>query len=125
EAQSTRSAPPAASVVIKCAVSLVTCRQAETRMPLRGFCFAKRALMSASTGIERPAHSMRPRPFSARRRSFTWCGVFILATAMGFLADRGRALVHQIRSGINQDRSAAPPEVQHERRLGPRGAAQE
>ena len=39
EAVSTISAPPACNVVIKLAVSVVTCRQAETRIPFRGCSF--------------------------------------------------------------------------------------
>ena len=77
DAQSTSSAPPAWSVCIKCAVSLVTWRQALIRIPLSGFCFANRSRMLASTGMDRSAHSMRPCPLGARFRSFTWWAVFI------------------------------------------------
>src|SRR5207253_1182278 len=85
EAQSVMSAPPACSVDMRCAVSLVTCRQAETRTPLSGFCLRNRSWMLASTGMDRAAHSIRPRPFSASFRSLTSCGLFIFARATGCL----------------------------------------
>ncbi len=71
EAQSATSAPPAASVRMRLAVSVVTCRHAPTRMPFSGFSASKRWRMEASTGISRSAHSMRPRPSAARPRSRT------------------------------------------------------
>src|SRR5438045_674724 len=81
DAHSVTSAPPAWSVCMRCAVSVVTCKHAETRMPSSGFCLRNLSWMEASTGIDRDAHSMRPRPFSASFRSLTSCGFLILATA--------------------------------------------
>ena len=65
DAHSTTSAPPAFSVRIRLAVSVVTCRQAEMRRPSSGFSRSKRSRMAASTGIWRSAHSMRRTPSSA------------------------------------------------------------
>ena len=73
EAHSATSAPPAASVRIRFAVSLVTCRQAETRIPCSGRSAAKRSRICASTGICRSAHSILRAPASARPRSATSC----------------------------------------------------
>src|SRR5262244_961689 len=92
-AQSTRSAPPALSAIARLAVSAVTWRQAAIRMPFSGFCLANRSRIWCTTGIVRPDHSMRPRPFSASARFFTSQGtgaegflrevIFLAGTAMG------------------------------------------
>src|ERR1035441_503015 len=75
EAQSTTSAPPAWSARARFPVSLVTWRQAESRMPSSGLSFSNRSRILARTGLERSAHSMRSRPLPARARSFTsWAG---------------------------------------------------
>src|SRR5215210_4667151 len=79
EAQSTTSAPPSLSVRIRFAVSLVTCRQAETRYPASGCSAAKRSRIAARTGICRSAHSIRLRPSGASPRSLTSCR-FVVAT---------------------------------------------
>src|SRR5437773_8189061 len=71
EAHSTASAPPSRSAIIKFAVSLVTCRQAETRKPLSGCSFTKRLRIDSSTGICWPAHSILRLPASASPMSFT------------------------------------------------------
>ena len=65
------------------AVSAVTCRHAAIRMPLSGFCFANRSRIWWTTGIDRPDHSIRPRPFSASARFFTSQGT----GADGFFRD--------------------------------------
>src|SRR5262249_27888238 len=66
EAQSAMSAQPALRVIIRLAVSEVTCRQALTRMPCRGRSVSKRFRITSSTGISRAAHSMRSSPALAR-----------------------------------------------------------
>ena len=66
EAHTTTSAPPALSVDTRFAVSVVTCKHAESRMPLSGFSFANRFLINRSTGISRSAHSIRFFPSPAR-----------------------------------------------------------
>ncbi len=71
DAQSATSAPPAASVSIRFAVSVVTCRHAPMRTPASGCSFSNRSRISASTGISPAAHSMRSRPFGASARSLT------------------------------------------------------
>src|SRR5256712_7864139 len=71
EAQSTASAPASRSAIIKFAVSLVTCRQAETRRPLSGWSLTKRLRIDSSTGICCPAHSILRLPASASPMSFT------------------------------------------------------
>ena len=70
-AHSRISAPPAWSARIRFAVSEVTCRQAETRIPLRGCSRLNRSSMRRRTGMALRAHSIRRRPFSASARSFT------------------------------------------------------
>ena len=62
EAQSTTSAPPSRSVIIRLAVSVVTCRQAETRMPFSGWFLMNSLRMLCSTGMDWLAHSMRRLP---------------------------------------------------------------
>src|SRR5213596_2444839 len=69
EAQSAMSAPPAWSVIARFAVSVVTCRHAARRFPLRGRSRANRSRSCRSTGIDRSAHSVRRRPSSASRMS--------------------------------------------------------
>ena len=81
EAHSTTSAPPALSVRIRLAVSLVTCRQAAMRMPSSGRSAANRSRISASTGICRSAHSIRRTPSGASARSRTSLGVVALMAA--------------------------------------------
>ncbi len=71
EAVSITSAPPACKVVIKFAVSVVTCKQAETRTPCKGFSFENRSRIRRRTGISRSAHSMRKLPPSASFISLT------------------------------------------------------
>src|ERR1700738_3405801 len=71
EAQSTMSAPPALSVTIRFAVSLVTWRHADTRSPLSCFSARKRSRIRSKTGISRAAQSMSAWPSLARARSFT------------------------------------------------------
>src|SRR6266436_3762035 len=71
EAQSTTSAPPSRRAIIKLAVSLVTCKQAETRRPFSGCSLMKRLRMICSTGICCCAHSILRLPASAREISFT------------------------------------------------------
>src|SRR5579883_2284209 len=70
-AQRTRSAPPALRVIARLAVSVVTCRQAEILMPLRGWVLANCSRINRRTGISLAAHSMRCLPRGARLRSLT------------------------------------------------------
>src|SRR5215813_4744571 len=86
DAHSATSAPPALRASARLAVSEVMCRQAAIRIPLSGLVFSKRWWISCSTGIDRPAHSIRPRPFSAWARSFTSNRSVPRATAF-FFAD--------------------------------------
>src|SRR5437667_2921439 len=65
------SAPPSLRATMRLAVSLVTCRHAETRWPLSGRSLRNRSRMEATTGIWLPAHSMRWRPAAARPTSLT------------------------------------------------------
>src|SRR5438477_60056 len=53
------------------AVSVVTCRQAATLMPARGWVLMNCLRIVCSTGIDWNAHSVRRLPRSARARSFT------------------------------------------------------
>src|SRR5919108_2897201 len=71
DAHSAMSAPPAFSVSIRLAVSLVTWRHAATRRSLSGCSLANRSRMRLSTGISRAAQSTRSWPCVARFRSFT------------------------------------------------------
>src|ERR1700746_3640381 len=71
EAQRTASAPPSRKAIIRLAVSLVTCKQAETRNPLSGCSLTKRLRIDSSTGICCPAHSILRLPASASPMFFT------------------------------------------------------
>src|ERR1700756_2020100 len=71
EAQRTTSAPPSRRAIIKLAVSLVTCRHAETRRPLSGCSLMKRLRIICSTGICCAAHSILRLPASASEISLT------------------------------------------------------
>ena len=74
DAQRTTCAPPALSVLIRLAVSVVTCKQAAIRTPFRGFSFANRSRINRRTGILLSAHSILFLPADASRISFTSCG---------------------------------------------------
>src|SRR5680860_313774 len=75
EAHSTTSAPPALRVMARFAVSEVTWRQAETRIPSSGRSFSKRLRIADSTGICRSAQAIRRFPEGARAISLTSCFV--------------------------------------------------
>src|SRR6185437_1671790 len=68
EAQRTTSAPPSRSVMARLAVSVVTCRHAETRMPFNGWFLINSLRILWSNGIDWFAHSMRRLPRSANAR---------------------------------------------------------
>src|SRR5580658_6158518 len=68
EAQRTTSAPPSRRQMARFAVSAVTCRQAEMRMPFRGWFLMNSFLIICSTFMDWFAHSMRFLPRSARSR---------------------------------------------------------
>src|SRR2546427_4774239 len=65
-------APPATSVRIRLAVSVVTCRHAATRRSFRGRSRVNRSRIRRRTGISVSAHSMRWRPDLTRLTSLTW-----------------------------------------------------
>src|SRR5258706_8795875 len=65
------SAPTAASVRARLAVSEVTCRQAARRRPRSGFSRLNRSRMLRTTGIWASAQRMRVRPLPASPLSFT------------------------------------------------------
>src|SRR5690606_21459692 len=73
DAHRATSAPPALSAMTRFAVSVVTCRHAESRRPASGFSRLKRSRIWRRTGICRSAHSVRRRPLSASERSRTSC----------------------------------------------------
>src|SRR5688572_25142515 len=58
---------------MRTAVSVVTCRQAPSRMPFSGCSFAKRSLTCRSTGIDSSAHSIFLRPSAASAMFLTSC----------------------------------------------------
>src|SRR5271170_1609113 len=68
EAQSTTSAPPSRRQMARFAVSAVTCRHAEMRMPLRGWFLMNSLRIICSTFMDWFAHSMRFLPSSASSR---------------------------------------------------------
>src|SRR5579872_6558117 len=65
EAQSTTSAPPSRRQMARFAVSAVTCRQAEMRMPFSGWFLMNSLRIICSTFMDWFAHSMRFFPRSA------------------------------------------------------------
>src|SRR5215471_14449931 len=65
DAQSTTSAPPSRRQIARFAVSAVTCRHAEMRMPVRGWFLMNSFRIIWSTFIDWFAHSMRFLPRSA------------------------------------------------------------
>src|SRR5215510_15559234 len=71
EAHSTTSAPPSRKVMPRLAVSVVTCRHAEMRMPFNGWFLMNSLRMLCSTGMDWLAHSMRRLPKSASSMFFT------------------------------------------------------
>src|SRR5687767_4504173 len=82
EAHSTTSAPPAFSVRARFAVSVVTWRHAEMRMPSSGRSCSKRSRIAARTGMCRSAHSTRVTPAGASPRSLTsWLGAVVAMAA--------------------------------------------
>src|ERR1700733_2695117 len=65
EAQRTTSAPPSRRQIARFAVSAVTCRQAEMRIPLSGWFLINSFRIICSTFMDWLAHSMRFLPSSA------------------------------------------------------------
>src|SRR5580698_2160758 len=68
DAQRTTSAPPSRRQIARFAVSAVTCRQAEMRMPLRGWFLMNSLRIICRTFMDWFAHSMRFLPSSASSR---------------------------------------------------------
>src|SRR5437762_13084691 len=77
EAQSATWAPPALSVSMSTAVSVVTCRHAPRRSPLSGCSLAKRSRTWRRTGIHCSAHSIFNRPSAASPIFFTSCSTML------------------------------------------------
>src|SRR5579863_5386718 len=65
EAHNTTSAPPSRRQIARFAVSAVTCRQAEMRMPFNGWFLMNSLRIICSTFMDWFAHSMRFLPSSA------------------------------------------------------------
>src|SRR5262249_29067410 len=78
------SAPPSRNAIIRFAVSLVTCRHAETRNPFSGCSLMNRLRICCNTGICACAHSIFRLPASASPISFT-SPFFISAVATDLL----------------------------------------
>src|SRR6266700_252830 len=130
DAHRAMSAPAAFSVSIRLAVSLVTCRQAATLMPLSGCSFANRWRISSSTGISRAAQSMRFWPSAPSFMSLTSAdSTFKKATPsvheLAYDFDAGQALSPAQLRQLDQDLHAddLPAELAHELDGGGRGAA--
>src|SRR5436190_21148390 len=124
------SAPAAFSVSIRLAVSLVTCRQAATLMPLSGCSLANLWRISSSTGISRAAQSMRFWPSAASFMSLTSADcTFKKATPsvhkLTYDFDSGKALAPAQLRQLDQDLHAddLPAELAHELDGGGGGAA--
>src|SRR5258707_185973 len=73
------SAPPSRNVIMRFAVSVVTCRQAEMRMPFSGWFLMKSLRMICRTGMDWLAHSIRRFPRSARSMFLISDGVCVTA----------------------------------------------
>src|SRR5262245_59107116 len=93
EAHRTTSAPPAWSVRIRFAVSVVTWRHADTRKPASGRSRENRSRIARRTGMLRSAHSIRRTPSGASARSLT---SYRLAPAIGRTL-RGRCALAAVR----------------------------
>src|SRR5437763_6392386 len=83
EAHSTTSAPPSRRQMARFAVSAVTCRQAEIRMPFSGWFLINSLRIICSTFIDWLAQSIRFLPRSAASRFFT--SQFICAVVVDIL----------------------------------------
>src|ERR1035441_1705984 len=100
EAHSTTSAPPSRRQIARFAVSAVTCRQADTRIPFSGWFLMNSLRIICSTFMDWFAHSMRFLPSSASSRlliSLLICaavdirllyGAFILRNEFGYLVTK-------------------------------------
>src|SRR2546423_447381 len=131
EAQSAMSAPPALSVSMRFAVSLVTCRQAATRRPFSGCSFVKRCRIRLSTGISRAAQSIRSCPCAAWFRSLTSLPLELTFTSLSSVDDFAHQLhvlqalapleVAELDEHLHSDDVGA--ELAHEPDRGRRGAA--
>ncbi|MBA7701217.1 hypothetical protein ES703_109950 [subsurface metagenome] len=71
EAHRVTTAPPALRVLIKLAVSAVTCKQAPILIPFNGFLLKNSSFICESTGMKLSAHSILSFPFSESSMSFT------------------------------------------------------
>src|SRR2546426_8211054 len=109
DAQSATWAPPALSVSMSTAVSVVTCRQAPSRSPLSGCSRANRSLTCRSTGIDCSAHSIFSRPSAASAMFLTSCSVIATPSAgfAGAIRSWGRQPRAQRARGVG--RGAKPP----------------
>src|SRR5439155_7468076 len=83
EAQRATWAPPALSVIISTAVSVVTCRQAPSLTPLSGCSLVKRSRTCRSTGMNCSAHSILSLPAGPSARSFTSWSVIETSLSRG------------------------------------------
>src|SRR6185369_400673 len=90
------SAPAARSVIMRFAVSVVTWRHADSRVPLSGCSLANRARICRSTGMDRSAHSVRRRPSSARAISLMSCLATAVCTLMGSSAGGRQQVLHAV-----------------------------
>src|SRR5947208_3048615 len=121
EAHNASCAPPARSVSMSTAVSVVTCRHAPRRMPLSGCSLAKRSRTCLKTGIDCSAHSILSRPAAACEMSLTSCSTmlrFVLSSPM-----RARIMRSQASSPLRP--AALPPRPNPGEGFGggPRGGA--
>src|SRR5262249_58868298 len=90
DAQSDSWAPPALSVSMRTAVSVVTCRQAPRRMPLSGCSRVKRSRTCRRTGIDCSAHWILSRPSGASERFLTSCSTMECRPCLVARRGRGR-----------------------------------
>src|SRR5436309_1485675 len=114
EAQRATWAPPALSVIISTAVSVVTCRQAPSLTPLSGCSLVKRSRTCRSTGMNCSAHSILSLPAGPSARSFTsWSVIETSLSRVQRAAPlrRGRSVTAGRRGAVQEMRGASDPGV--------------
>src|SRR5579872_6300826 len=87
------SAPPAASAIMRFAVSVVTCKHAPTCKPLSGCVRAKRSPMARNTGMLCAAQATRRLPSAARPRSLMSKACALVGDSVANAVLPGKAVV--------------------------------
>src|SRR5258707_13222999 len=113
DAQRTTSAPPSRRQIARFAVSAVTCRQAEMRMPFKGWFLMNSLRMICSTFIDWLAQSMRflPRSASSKLLMSQFRGVAVVDILLLWRFMRGKYLDDLVADLMASSVPSTPPRI--------------